>query len=383
MLMSVRRALVVGSVLVTAACSVGVGGLRASSTDDAGGSSVGPADVESPDATSTSSGGGHLSPGDGGTPSTAADDASDSDTDAQAEDAGITMTRPPFDASACDDASGPCVVVPGGWTLVAFAPNQASACPAGFDSAPSTDVVEGPDASAACSCGSCSVTSMPSCSAGPVDGFYDYRATVAGGTCDMPDTTPTLANNGPGACNTDIYSSGTYSSFDVEYVGPPPSGGACTAPGTPEGAAVTYAFMDRTCAPDSPQAANCVGDVCRPTLPPSYGACIATAGVQACPQGPLGVQHIVGASASFTCGGCGCTLSSTCAGTITLYTDTRCSTGAKSIPSGDCVAITADVTYESYKFAGGAPTNVTCKSATTGPGQGVTLTGEETLCCTQ
>jgi hypothetical protein len=311
-----------------------------------------------------------------------ADDASDTLADAT-DDAGITMARPPFDASACADASGACVVVPGGWTLVAFAPNQASACPAGFDSAPSTDVVEGPDASAACSCGTCSVTTMPSCSVGAVDGFYDYRAAVTGGTCDMPDTTPTLANSGPGACNTDVYS-GDYSAFDVEYVGPPASGGVCSAPTTPEAAALTYASKDRTCAPDSPQAANCVGDVCRPTLPPSYGACIAAAGVQACPQGPLGVQHIVGASASFTCAACGCTISSTCAGTITLYTDMGCSTGAKSIPSGDCVAITSKVTYESYKFAGGAPTDVTCRNAgATGPGQGVTLADEETLCCTQ
>jgi hypothetical protein len=368
--------------MLTASCSVGVGGLQASD-DDASGPNVLPSfDAGGLDATTTAHHGGQAPPVDAGMAQT--DDDAGSEAGALGEPPEASTTgRTPFDASACDDASGPCVVVPGGWTLVAFAPNQASSCPAGFASAPSVDVVEGPSAAAACTCGACTVTSTVSCAAGSVAGYNDYKSTAAAGSCASVDMPSPLANDPPGSCGTDIYQ-GDYSIYDVMYDAPPPSGGTCSAPGVAHNAAVTYTAHDRTCAPDSPQAANCTGDICRPMLPPTYGACIAAPGAQACPQGPLGVQHFVGTSAAFTCADCGCAITATCSGTITLFTDTGCTKGANAISSNVCVPITAKAaTYKAYEYVGGTAQNVACQAAGPGSAQDVTLTGEETLCCAQ
>jgi hypothetical protein len=291
--------------------------------------------------------------------------------------------RPPFDASACDNATGPCVVVPGGWTLVAFAPTQAAACPAGFDAAPAVDVVEGPDASGGCSCATCSVTTPPSCASGEVMGFYDSKRTAGEGMCGMPDTMPILSNDPPGACLTDVYQ-GSYATFDVQYDAPAPTGGACRAPGVADSTAITYAARSRTCSANDAQATGCTGDVCHPTLPAGYAACIAAPGAQPCPQGPLGVQHVVGTSATFACGDCGCTTTATCAGTLTLFTDTKCKGGANPLAANTCTAIAATgATYEAYEYDGGAPTGVACQTGAAGAAQDVTLAGEQTLCCAQ
>src|SRR5581483_9910320 len=81
----------------------------------------------------------------------------------------------------CDGGAG-CVVVPPGWTFVAFAPSQATPCPAGY-AAPTgatSDLVEGQDTSTACTCGSCTVTGQPSCASGTVGVYYDYVSSSPG-----------------------------------------------------------------------------------------------------------------------------------------------------------------------------------------------------------
>jgi hypothetical protein len=377
----VSRAAIATGALVMVACSVGVDGLGGG---DGGSSPTSSSSTVPPNALDASD------------PGTADDGDMDSSSpvgttnpdagrshpamDASEMDAPSTV-RPPFDASACDGAMGTCVVVPPGWSLVAFATTRAAMCPAGFGMGPGTDVVEGPSAAGGCSCGACAVTTPPSCTVGEINGFYDTKRTAVAGLCSTPDTTPVLMNDPPGACATDIYN-GAYGTFDVEYDGPAASGGACSAPGVSDSSAITYAAEERVCTASAP-AASCTGDVCRPMLPAGFAACIAIAGDQPCPQGPLGAAHLVGTSATLQCSDCGCTTTGSCEdGSITLYTDTGCSKGGTTIDSSTCTAINGNPTYASYKYDGGSPTGVSCMTGAPGT-PGVTLGGEQTICCAQ
>jgi hypothetical protein len=279
----------------------------------------------------------------------------------------------------CAKSAAGCVAVPAGWTLVAFSPSQASSCPTGFDATPSQDVVEGPTPASACTCGACSVSQPPSCAAGSIAVNYD-STTV--GACDKKANPSPLGNSPAGSCGTDLFV-GDYSSYVIEYVAPPPSGGACTAHGVPTTSAVMYASRDRVCLPDSAKAASCDGGTCHPALSSPYAACIAAPGDVACPAGPLSVQHKVGTSASVSCGDCSCSVTAACSGTLTLYTDTGCTKGPYAISTGVCVGISSAATYRAYEYTAGSPTNIACQAGAPSAAQSVTLAGPQTICCAQ
>jgi hypothetical protein len=279
--------------------------------------------------------------------------------------------------SPCANSAAGCVAVPAGWTLVAFAPSQASSCPTGFDTSPSQDVVEGPSAANACSCGTCSVSQPPTCAAGSIAVSYD---SVAVGVCDKPANPSPLGNSPAGSCGTDLFQ-GDYSSYVIEYTAPPPSGGTCTAPGVQTASAVTYASKDRLCVPDSANAAGCDGGTCHPDVSGPYEACIAAPGDVACPAGPLSVQHEVGTSAAVACPACACSVTANCSGTLTLYTDTACKKAPYAISTGVCVGISSASTYHAYQYTAGSPTNIACQAGAPSAAQSVTLAGPQTVCC--
>jgi len=397
-----------------AACSLDVGGLQAA--PDAGGPS-GDGGTRA-DATSTGhpdlpvdgglrdSGSGADVPGPGAVPSdaTALPDAVTSqeggldvspppDSDAAPSvDAGTPPadgSAPAGDAAPCGPGPGPggpsCVHVPPGWTLVAFASSQATACPADF-TAGTTDLVEGPTAAAgACSCGACTVTAQPTCASGSVAVHYDYTTGTGAGTCSLPASPGTgpLSNSPPGSCGTDLYQ-GSYASFDIAYTAPPASGGACTAPGVATGAGVTYAAQDRACAADAALAASCGAGGCSPGVAAPFKACIMNAGEVACPPGPMSARHLVGSGATVSCSACStCVVAATCSGAVTLYTDPKCKSGAFAVPAdGNCYPIYRQgASYNSYTYDGGAPQDVTCQATGGSTAQGVTLTNEATVCC--
>jgi len=285
--------------------------------------------------------------------------------------------------SSCGSDSSSCILVPAGWTLVAFAPTQSSPCPAGFTDR-STDLVEGPTATTgACSCGACSVTSPPSCASGSVPVHYDESISAGAGSCALlaePGTGP-LMNDPPGSCGTDLYQ-GSYAGFDISYTSPPPTGGACTAPGIASGTGVTYGSQDRSCTAASAQAANCNGNACAPSIAAPFQACLMTTGTATCP-GNMTARHLVGTGTSVTCADCACSTSATCTGTVTLYTDSTCMTGAYAVSAdGSCDPIHLQrASYDSYIYSGGSPQNVTCQaSGSSAPS--VTLANEATICCT-
>jgi hypothetical protein len=278
-----------------------------------------------------------------------------------------------------------CFIVPDGWSLVALSMAPGMPCPPNFGATSASNVVGGPDATGACSCGACTVTTQPSCSVGTVHGFYDTKRTAAAGTCSTPDTMPVLSNSPAGSCLTDIYDGG-YGTFDVEYDGPTTaSGGACTSPGVASSKPVTYTSEGRSCVANDPSLVGCKGNACTPMPPPGFQVCIAAAGAQACPQGPLRAQHLVGTSATVTCDDCGCTVSGTCGSdaTITLFTDTSCTRGGNTMPANTCTTINGNPTYQAYQYDGGAPDKVACQAAASSSTPSVTLVDEQTICCTQ
>ncbi len=372
MLPGVCRAAGLGASWLVAGCSLGVGGLAASndanlSTADSDAAAADPDDAA------------NIAP----PRSRPSDDASDphpAASDAATVDASTSSVKdsaaPP---SGCANSAGPCVAVPSGWTLVAYAPAQASPCPTGFDTAPSQDLLEGPNVTAACGCGACTVTQQPSCTSGAIAVTYD---TDFSGTCNQVAMPSPLGNTPAGACGTDIYQ-GSYAKYDVQYAAPPPTGGACTSAGVQKNGSVTYASKDRVCQPNDAQASNCSGGVCQPKISGPYAACIAAPGAVACPAGPLSVAHQAAASAAVTCADCSCSVTSTCSGTLTLYTDTACKSGSYAISTDVCVGISSAATYKAYEYTGAAPKSVACEAGVPNPAQSVTLAGEQTICCAQ
>jgi hypothetical protein len=296
--------------------------------------------------------------------------------DAAAPDAGRPPPPPP---DACTNANPPCVVVPSGWSLVALASAQTAACPGGFDVAPSQDLFEGPSAAGGCSCSDCTVTQPPTCAAGAINVLYD---TDFSGTCGTVAKPSPLSNSPAGACLTDIYQ-GSYALYDVNYAAPPPSGGACSAPGIANAASVTYSSKDRVCQLNDPQAASCVSGICKPDVSGSYAACIASPGHVACPSATLSVAHYLGSDASFTCADCPCSFTGTCSGTLTLYTNTMCTTGAYAISTDVCVGISSRSTFNAYKYAGGKAMVSGCKAGAPAAPENIALAGEQTVCCAQ
>jgi len=363
MLPGVRRAAALTCVCVVSGCGLGLSGLQASSVDTSDD------DAASADSDSGSGGDDASRPPPPGHPDAGRVAARDASTDA-----GPTAPTTP---NACTNSSGPCVVVPSGWSLVAFAPAQTSACPAGFDSSPAEDLVEGPTATGGCSCGTCSVTQPPSCAAGSIAVMYD---TDGSGTCNKVAMPSPLGNSPAGSCGTDIYQ-GDYSIYDIQYTAPAPSGGTCAAPGVKDTGALTYTSQDRVCQANDAHAAGCDGGVCRPDISAPYAACIAAPGDVACPSGPLSVAHAIGASGSFSCADCACTMSGTCSGTLTLYTDATCTTGPYAISTDVCVGISSAATYRAYRYSGGTAKGVTCEDAAPGPAQNIALTDPQTVCC--
>jgi hypothetical protein len=388
MMARVRVATALGGVLL-AGCGVELDGLSLGSPPDGSGSASPPnEDASLVDAS--------IPADDQGSPDVivSSDDEGSSDAAYPGDDQGSSSVdaSPGIDATADADSSvadaGPCsdatsqgcIVVPNGWTLVAFAPSQSSSCPTGFGGGQS-DLVEGPTASGTCGCGSCSVTSQPSCNAGSIAVTYDTQGTTTPPMCQLTAHPSPLANTPAGQCGTDLFV-GDYSTFDVAYAAPPASGGACTAPGVATGVGVTATSQDRTCAPDSAQSANCAGGVCQPSVSSPYAACLEAPGHVACPPGPMSVQHVVGTSATATCSACGCAITAKCSGTMTLFNDGSCKNSAASIATGVCTPIvsTGTLIVRSYEYQGAAPRTVGCQTGAPGSAQ-ATLNGQETICC--
>ncbi len=313
-------------------------------------------------------------------PDGAGDDVGSDDADDAAVDA-LATDGSPYDVAPADALVDAAYVAPPGWRLVAFADSMQTACPAGFG-AP-LDVVFDPatatPTTGACSCGSCGLTIAPSCVTGSIGGSYDSPAT-GGGQCATTSTA--LANASPGGCNTDQPRS-SVASVNVLWNPPAASGGTCIsgAP-TADPSRVTFASRGRMCASSTDAgAAGSLG-----AASPPFAPCIASAGTNACPAGPLAVAHRVGTGATISCSAsCTCAPTATCTGgEVTYYGNGNCSGRPFVMPAnGQCNAENGNnTTYSSYKYTA-TLSNPSCTPGGTSTPTVTGLASEQTVCCAQ
>jgi hypothetical protein len=272
-------------------------------------------------------------------------------------DSGVALADAGAAAAAC--AQGACLVAPPGWDLVAFG-DAAVACPSGLDS---EDVVEDPKATpttCACSDTRCTILSVPSCSSGSAPSTYDNGPAA---TCNLAGLATEL---GDGGCFPLSGQLGTHASVAA----PAPAGtGQCSATAAPNDGGVDYGAR-RICT------GPCNG-VCDPSLAGSFVACLRHAGVEPCPSAAP-KQHLVGTNVNVSCGGCACSVTSACAGTITFYSDSQCKNELLALDSGACAAANGAM-FKSYTWAGHAA-GTACHASNPEAGA-VALTDTETICC--
>jgi hypothetical protein len=368
------------------------GGENDSSRDDVVTAQDSPSDAEGEDAGEDA---GVDSGVDGGTdagPDTGADagaDASadtgaDSGADARAEagtDAGTDSGGDSGDDAADGACTGACTagVVPAGWTVVEYAETSQPACSTGYGSP--VDALEGPNgAPATCGC-SCDVTTPGTCESGNI-------TVAANGLIGCSTMSVTAPANG-GACSPAVmnWSPPNDPKLQVTPVGY--TAGACTPRSSITTAPVTYVGQGRICSSTSSPSGTCPGGGSCATPPEGFTLCLAQAGTAACPAG-FTHPHTVGSGiadarscTACTCGDAG----ATCANqTLTLFTNTSCSTGAQSVKAdGNCDDFPGPSgagapTYDAYEYTATVDGEGCPASSVSAEGT-VTLTGVQTVCC--
>jgi hypothetical protein len=270
------------------------------------------------------------------------------------------------------DSTG-CFDMPPGFSLVAFgASAKGAACPAGFGTP--TDTVEGPTFSnGACTC-ACTTGTAPSCPSGTLTGGYDTDGSGMCGSTTTPIPNPTV-------CNTTGFLGPFATNNEHSYSPPAATGGTCNASATKDSSKLSYDSQGRVC--EATTLPQCGTKVCPPAAAAPFGVCIASDGDVACPS-LFPNKHLVGTSASFTCGsGCGCSATASCQGKLEYFDTADCSGGVSFTLTvdGTCRSTATDGgTFGSHKYTAFAPANIGCsKSGSSSPS--ATLNNTTTVCC--
>jgi hypothetical protein len=295
-----------------------------------------------------------------------------------AVDAGI-------DAEVCTNGDPSCIVVPPGWSLVAFTATPTRQCPGGFVQT-STVVFEGPNLDSACTCGRCSVTANPTCENGAVQILSSPSFPPMGPPQCSANPVSELANDPAGACLPYPFSQGGPGNpmSNTGYVPPAVSGGACTAPGETQPGAVTFASVESLCSADGAQSDACDGKPCTPKVDSPYAACIMMAGPPVpCPPNSLfTTAHAIATAVGFSCTDCGCTIAAECSGGLQLFSDGACQAPQGTVPvNGNCNAFGGPGGGASYRYAASPPANVTCAAQGMSMASDISLIATATVCC--
>jgi hypothetical protein len=348
------------------------------SNEDSGGEDATVADAGSGgDAMSGDSGG-----ADTGTVDSGTDAGFDSGVDSgTGVDSGIDSGVDSGEDAGDDACVGSCTVsqVPTGWAIAEYAETSRPACSTGYGSP--QDVLEGPTGTpATCGC-ACDVTTPGNCETG------NFTVNVDGltaGCSSLPVTSP--ANGGACSPATDNYTPSTKPKMMVDPVGY--TAGSCTAEPSVTIPAVTYTGQGRICTSTGSENGACPNGGSCVDPPTGFTLCIAQTGTQTCPAG-FTVSHTVGsgiddtrACTACTCGGAKATCGKQ---TLTLYTNTACTTGGETVQANDkCnnfpVTTGATPTYVAYEYAADVDGEGCPPSPVSATG-GVTLTGIVTVCC--
>jgi hypothetical protein len=247
---------------------------------------------------------------------------------------------------------------------VGYAPDRSTPCPSGFIEADiTTDAVLQADA---CTCGDCQVTTPPSCDAGEIKTYHTSPA----GPCK--ELGVVLPNSPAGQC-AKIFSNGSPASLDSTFSAtpPPPVGGACSRAASLDASKVQWA-QGRLCLPLE---TTCDSEVCAGIAP--FSECVLADGDKQCPA-PFLTRYVNGTEDDVKCEACGCTLSSTCEGTLTVYTDMACTAGALDLPVTDaCMSVSSPDTYYTYQYAG----KIKLTKCVDEPPVQASFIPAQTLCC--
>lgn len=274
-------------------------------------------------------------------------------------------TGSPPDAGHQAEAGCPAacaLAVPSGWTLVAFESSRTDTCPPGFTD---TAVVE-PTSEGSCGCTDCTITTQPDCESNSTNVSSMWNLT--GDTCD--GTGAYYPPNEGGCVNGEFINLNGISYISI--VGPGPVGGACTATATGNGPPTA---AEHFCTPTS-----CASDACEPGLAAGFATCLYQAGTVACPS-TAGTRHLVGSSASESCGGCDCTVSASgCSGIMNIYNGGVCgeNLAISMAANGSCYEVSAIEDGAAYTYTA-TPTGVDCNAGSSTAT--LNLMGEGTVCC--
>jgi hypothetical protein len=274
----------------------------------------------------------------------------------------------------CNQQTSVCVAdLPSGWAFTIYDPDNRNACANGYGSP--SDVQEGIDAGpAACTCG-CTTTN-PDCHSGTLS-----IQAGSNNTCNNINTQTDVADAG---CNP--LTPFTTSQNNVAVTPPNPVGGSCAPAASQTIPAVGYAHQGRTCEYEAgaPGPGCGAGQVCVPS-PGTFGSCISQVGDVACPaDAGYPTQHTIGTTVTDTrsCSACGCTFDAgSCAGTLTLWTDTGCANNGTQIPAtSTCTKANGNNrTWRGYSYV--PSTTASCAGTAVSPDGGVAFTDVTTVCC--
>jgi hypothetical protein len=279
--------------------------------------------------------------------------------DGGAMDGGADAKPPP----SCSGDPGACAdEVPPNWKRVGYAPSREIPCPSGFLQ---TDVQADPTVGAdTCACGSCQITTPPSCAGGPIATFYDNGS----GMCEE---TGLVLQGPPPDCIE--FQGGTTAELTTYFKGTPapPSGGACSLTAAPDNAKVAWT-EGRLCLPETE---SCELDLCAGQG--AFAECIMTFDQSDCPEA-FPQKHAVGDASDIECGACDCIVQGSCTGTIEFYTNGQCTQGLNVVPANHtCVPVNGGPKYFTYKYFGKVDT-MKCSDEPPTPG---VFTPKTVLCC--
>ncbi len=363
---SMRRLALVFLFAGMAACGLDLAGIEGTPVDETPESGLGPGFDGGvlPDATDEGT------VGDASIVDASISDASVSD--APMSDAGNDASIPDASADANDAATAPdcgCpTAVTAGWTRVGLAPTPATTCPTGYVP---FDGIENPTAQAsACACGTCAITTPPSCASGAIVNTIDNSS----GTAMCNNTGVTAPNTTAGACLS--WGGNVSLAKHIQSTPPAATGGACASTGVANRGGVVSSAA-RECTPS--------GTACEATLcgaGAGVSECIAKDGDQACPAGPFVTKHLVGGDFTLACSACGCAASATCKGTLVIATDNACTQNTVNlVVDGTCRAPSSiGGSYGFYEYVGVVNTQACSASGTSAATVGVTAT-PRTICC--
>lgn len=272
-------------------------------------------------------------------------------TDASHDALGDVGTIPDVAVPSCDGACG----APTGFAPVLFALNQSTSCPTG------TTTLNGaadPSIGGACAC-DCTVTQPPSC----LPATLTHSLGDTAGACSTASSFTPLLDAG-------CYDAGNIGLHAYWSIPPPPvtAQGTCSSKPANDVSAVS-ATASRLCLDSTCQA------TCHTTA--GFKTCLLASGAVPCPGGYT--PHHVG-NVIVSCGTCSvCAVGGACGGTVSIYSDTGCTTLVGTVAvDGTCAATGGPANLGSVEYKPAIVGETCTPGTTTGT---VSLQQELTVCC--